>query len=64
MPRSGERGGVGERLICWAEGDLEVEHSARRDESENQALEHTSERVDGYQDTSDIRIDLSVLPPF
>jgi len=24
----------------------------------------TSKRVDGYQDTSDIRIDLAVLPPF
>jgi len=43
---------------------LGVERSASRDESVNQSPERTSKRVDGYQDTSDIRIDLAVLPPF
>jgi len=28
------------------------------------SLERTSKRVDGYQDTTDIRIDRSILPPF
>ena len=38
--------------------------SASRDESMDPSLERTSKRVDGYQDTPDIRIDLSVLPSF
>ena len=38
--------------------------STSRDESVNPSSKRTFKRVDGYQDTSDIRIDLSVLPPF
>ena len=41
-----------------------LEHSASRDESVNPSPERTSKRVDRYQDTSDIRIDLAVFPPF
>lgn len=49
---------------CRVEGDLQVERSTSRDEGVNLSLEHTSKRVDGYQDTSDIRIDFPILPPF
>lgn len=38
--------------------------SAGRDKNVNPSLGRTSKRVDGYQDTSDIRVDLSILPPF
>lgn len=44
--------------------ELMVICSASEGKGVNQSLRRTSKRVDGYQDASDIRIDLSILPPF
>lgn len=64
MPRSGKEGRAGERLVYLDKDILGVGRSTSQEESVNPSLKRTSKRVDGNQDTSDIRIDLSVLPPF